>query len=70
MRMAFWVYGFVYVAFEVVGHQLESVGWQHLTSLDIAEAVTDAVLTVVVLVAVLVVGQLGLERWRRSLAAG
>jgi hypothetical protein len=67
--MSFWVYGLVYVAFEVVGHQLESVGWQYLTALDIAQAITDAVLFVVVVVAVLVAGQLGMERWRRSMAA-
>jgi hypothetical protein len=69
VRIAFWVYGLVYVMFEVVGHQLDSVGWQHLTSLDVAEALTDAVLTVTVIVAVLVAGQLGLDRWRRSMAA-
>jgi hypothetical protein len=69
MRIAFWVYGLLYVLVEVIGHGLETVGWVHLTPLDVAQAVTDAVLVVTVVLAVLVAAQLGAERWRRSMAA-
>ena len=65
MRMAFWVYGLVYVMFEVIGQQLESVGWVHLTPLDVAQAVTDAALVVAVVLAGVVGGHLGAERFRR-----
>ena len=66
--MAFWGYGLVYVMFEVVGHQLESVGWVRLTPLDIAEATTDAALVVAVLLALVVIGHLGTDRFRHSMA--
>jgi hypothetical protein len=69
MRMAFGVYGLVYVMFEVIGHQLESVGWARLTSLDVAEAVTNAALVVAVVLALVVLGHLGAERFQRSMAA-
>ena len=69
MRIAFWVYGLLYVLVELIGQDLESVGWARLNPMDVAQAVTDAVLVVTVLVAVLVALHLGAERWRRSLAA-
>jgi hypothetical protein len=69
MRIAFWVYGLLYILVELIGQELESVGWARLNPMDVAQAVTDAVLVVTVLVAVLVALHLGAERWRRSLAA-
>ena len=69
MRMAFWAYGLLYVLVEMIGHELESVGWVDVTPLDVAQAVTDAVLAVTVVLAVLLALHLGAERWRRSMAA-
>ena len=54
MRVAFSVYGALYVVIEIVGYQLEQVSWPEITALDVATAVTNAFLTVAVLVAVLV----------------
>jgi len=54
MRVAFLVYGVFYVVIEIVGYQLEQVSWPKITALDVASALTDAFLTVAVLVAVLV----------------
>jgi hypothetical protein len=69
MRVAFLVYGVLYVVIEIVGYQLEQVSWPEITALDVATALTNAFLTVAVLVAVLVgVDVLG-HRWRRHLAA-
>jgi hypothetical protein len=68
MRLAFWVYGLLYLLFEVIGEQLESVGWVHLTALDVAEAITHAALVVAIVLAVVVLGQLGAERLHGWLA--
>ena len=67
MRVAIVVYGVLYVVIEVVGHQLEQVSWPALTALDVATALTDAFLTVAVLVAVLVAVDVLGHRWRRRL---
>ncbi|MCZ2805085.1 hypothetical protein O2W18_08235 [Modestobacter sp. VKM Ac-2983] len=69
MRVAFLVYGVLYVVIEVVGYQLEQVSWPELTPLDVASALTNAFLTVAVLVAVLVGIDLAGQRWRRHLRA-
>ncbi|MBB3085463.1 hypothetical protein [Geodermatophilus sabuli] len=69
MRVSFSVYGVLYVVVEIVGAQLESIGWPQLTPLDVATAVTDACLTVAVGIAVLVGLDLGGRRWRRALLA-
>jgi hypothetical protein len=69
MRIAFWVYGLLYVMVEVIGQELESVGWVHLTPMDVAQAVTDAALVVSVVLALLVGARLGALRWQRSLSA-
>jgi hypothetical protein len=66
MRVAFSVYGVLYVVIEIVGYQLERVSWPEITALDVATAVTNALLTVAVLVAVLVAVDLLGHRWRRS----
>jgi len=67
MRVAILVYGVLYVVFEVVGYQLEQVSWPAITPLDVATALTNAFLTVAVLVGVLVgIDVLG-HRWRRQL---
>ena len=68
MRMAIVVYGVLYVVIEVVGYQLEQVSWPAVTALDVATALTDAFLTVTVLVAVLVAADVLGHRWRRRLA--
>ncbi len=69
MRVSFAVYGVLYVVVEIVGAQLESVGWPRLTPLDVATAVADACLTVAVGIAVLVGLDLGGRRWRRAVQA-
>jgi hypothetical protein len=68
MRMAIAVYGVLYVVIEVVGHQLEQVGWPTLTPLDVATALANAFLTVAVLVGVLVAIDVLGHRWRRHRA--
>ena len=67
MRISFLVYGVLYVVVEIVGHQLESIGWPQLTPLDVATAVANACLTVAVGIAVLVGMDVGGRRWRRAL---
>ena len=69
MRVAFLVYGVLYVVIEIVGYQLEQVSWPEITALDVATAVTNAFLTVAVLVAALVAIDVLGHRWRRHLAA-
>jgi hypothetical protein len=69
VRVSFLVYGVLYVVFEVVGYQLEQIGWTDLSALDVATAVTDALLTVAVCAAVLLALDLGARRWRRSMTA-
>jgi hypothetical protein len=69
VRVSFLVYGALYVVIEMIGQQLEDVGWPRITPLDVATAVTDALLTVAVCAAVLVAIDLGAHRWRRSLHA-
>jgi hypothetical protein len=68
VRVSFLVYGVLYVVFEMVGYQLEQVGWAEVSGLDVATAVTDALLTVAICAAVVLCMHLGLERWRRSMA--
>jgi hypothetical protein len=69
MRVSIVVYGVLYVVIEMVGHQLDPVGWPQLTALDVATAVVNALLVVAVGVAVLVgVDVLG-DRWRRWVRA-
>jgi hypothetical protein len=63
------VYGVLYVVFEMVGYQLEQVGWADVSGLDVATAVTDALLTVAVCAAVLLAVDLGRKRWGPSVAA-
>jgi hypothetical protein len=69
MRVSFSVYGVLYVVVEMVGSQLEAVGWPQLTPLDVATAVANACLTVAVGIALLVGADLGGRRWRRSVLA-
>ena len=65
MRVAFLMYGALYVVIEIVGYQLEQVSWPEITALDVATALTNAFLTVAVLVAVLVAIDVLSHRWRR-----
>jgi hypothetical protein len=69
MRVSFLVYGVLYVAIEIVGNQLEKVGWPQITPLDVAEALTDAFLAIVVCIALVVAVDLSRERWGPALRA-
>ena len=69
MRVSFVVYFVLYVVVEMVGYHLEQVGWADISALDVATAVTDALLTVAICAAALLVLDLGLKRWGRSMAA-
>jgi hypothetical protein len=69
MRVSFLVYGVLYVAIEIVGNQLEKVGWPKITPLDVAEALTNAFLAIVVCIALVVAFDLGRERWGPALRA-
>ena len=69
MRVSFLVYGVLYVVVEIVGAQIEAIGWLQLTALDVATAVTNACLTVAVGIALLVGTDVGGRRWRRSIQA-
>jgi hypothetical protein len=69
VRVSIVVYGVLYVVFEIVGYQLEQVGWADVSGLDVATAVTDALLTVAVCAAVWLAADLGLKRWGRSMTA-
>lgn len=69
MRVSFLVYGVLYVVVEIVGAQIEAIGWPQLTALDVATAVANACLTVAVGIAVLVGVDVGGRRWHRSVLA-
>jgi hypothetical protein len=69
MRVSFLVYGVLYVAIEIAGNQLEKVGWPQITALDVAEALTDAFLAIVVCLALVLAVDLGRERWGPALRA-
>jgi hypothetical protein len=63
MRVSFLVYGVVYVVIELIGAALEDVGWGRITALDVATAVTDACLTVAIVLAALLAAKLATQRW-------
>jgi hypothetical protein len=69
MRGWFLVYGVLYVVIELIGHQLDAVGWPRLTALDVATAVVNALLVVAVGIAVLVAVDVLGHRWRRWVRA-
>jgi hypothetical protein len=69
MRVSFLVYGVLYVAFEIVCHQLETVGWPRITPLDVASALTDALLAIVICIALVVAYDVGRQRWGPALRA-
>jgi hypothetical protein len=69
MRVSLLVYGVLYVVFEMVGYQLEQVGWAEVSGLDVATAVTDALLTVAVCAAVLLAADLARKRWGPAVRA-
>jgi hypothetical protein len=69
VRISFLVYGVLYVVVEIVGAQIEAIGWPQLTALDVATAVANACLTVAVGIAVLVGVDVGGRRWHRSMLA-
>ena len=63
MRVSFLVYGVVYVVIELVGSELERVGWPQITALDVATAITDACLAVALVLAAMLAAKLGVQRW-------
>ena len=63
MRLPILVYGVLYVVLEMVGHALETVGWGRVTPLDVASALVDALLAIVMAIAVLVLWDVGRRRW-------
>jgi hypothetical protein len=65
MRVSFLVYGVLYVVIEMVGHQLDAIGWPQLTALDVATAVVNALLVVAVGIAVLVAADVLGHGWRK-----
>jgi hypothetical protein len=67
MRLSILVYGVLYVVVEMVGQQLQDVGWARISPLDVATAVTDALLTVAICCAVLLGVHLAWRRWGESL---
>jgi hypothetical protein len=67
MRVSFAVYGVLYVVTEMVGYQLELIGWPQITALDVASALTNALLWVALVAAVLVALDVAGARWRRHL---
>lgn len=69
MRVSFVVYFVLYVVVEMVGYQLELIGWPRITALDVAGALVNALLWVAVAAAVLVALDLAGARWRRHLRA-
>ena len=69
MRVSLLVYGVLYVIVEIIGGQIEAIGWPQLTALDVATAAANACLTVAVGIAVLVAMDVGGRRWHRSLEA-
>jgi hypothetical protein len=69
MRRAILTYGVLYVVVEMVGQQLEDVGWGRIRPLDVATAVTDALLTVAICCAVVLAVHLGWRRWGESVRA-
>jgi hypothetical protein len=69
VRIPLLVYGVLYVVLEMVGHELAEVGWAEVSGLDVATAVTDALLTVAVCAAALLAVDLGLRRWSPSARA-
>jgi hypothetical protein len=69
MRVSFLVYGVLYVVVEIVGNQLETVGWPKITPLDVAEALTNALLVIVICIAIVVAVDVGRQRWGPALRA-
>jgi hypothetical protein len=69
MRLPILVYGVLYVVLEMVGHQLETVGWGRITPLHVASALVDALLAIVLAIAALVAFDLGRRRWGPALRA-
>jgi hypothetical protein len=57
------VYGVLYVVFEMVRHQLEQVGWERVTPLEVAAALVDALLAIVLTIAAVVAFDVGRRRW-------
>lgn len=66
VRISFVVYGLLYVMVELVGAQLEQIGWPSLTPLDVATAVVHALFAVSVCIAVLLGLDVAARRWRRA----
>lgn len=69
MRLPILVYGVLYVVAEMVAHSLATVGWDRVTPLDVAAALVDALLAIVVAIAAVVAYDLARRRWLPVLRA-
>jgi hypothetical protein len=69
MRLPILVYGVLYVVAEMVAHSLATVGWERVTPLDVAAALVDALLAIVVAIAAVVAHDLARRRWLLALRA-
>ena len=69
VRVSFLVYGVLYVVVELIGQALGDMGWAHISPLDVATAVTDALLTVAICCAAVLAVHLSWRRWGDSLRA-
>jgi uncharacterized protein (DUF58 family) len=69
MRIPFVVYGLLYVMVELIGEQIETIGWPRLTGLEVATAVVNALVAVIAAVAVLIAADVLFRRWRRAAQA-
>lgn len=69
MRLPILVYGVLYVVLEMVGQALETVGWRRVTPLHVVSALVDALLAIVLAIAVLVLWDVGRQRWGPAVRA-
>jgi hypothetical protein len=67
MRHALAAYGAVLVILLMLARQFEAAGWTGVTGLDVATALVNAVLVLALGAGLLLAGQLGLDRWARSM---
>jgi hypothetical protein len=69
MRIPFVIYGLLYIMVEVIGEQIEEIGWPQLTALEVATAVVHGLVTVIVVLAALIAADTLVRRSRRSAQA-
>jgi hypothetical protein len=69
MRLSVMVLGVLCVVLEIVGHHLETVGWDRVTPLHVISALVDALLVLVIAIAAVVVWDILRRRWGPALRA-